>query len=233
MSLSPDYLFLKLQALTLLVFGQRSAARAKFEQMLAIAPNDRYALASHAHVLAEMGDKPAAIRALQALVAAHPGQSAAWFNLAYLQEEAGRHAEAEDAFRRAIEIEPKMDRAWYGLALVLIHDRRFDEAIEALKRNTELQPMSPYGWYQLRGFMWTGTSPMRRRRSFATSAGSSPKWPPSWNARPDCALRRPRDPAERALRRRGICPAARDAIRLQAVVETAIVECPRGFCSWR
>lgn len=149
MSVTLSYLSLKLQAIALLVFNRRREALARFDAMLDIKPNDRYALASRAHLLAQLGCKPEAIAAQELLARHYPDVSASWFNLGYMQEENGQHAQAEAAFRRAIEIEPKMDRAWYGLALVLIQMHRYDEAVVALKKNTELQPMSPFGWYQL------------------------------------------------------------------------------------
>jgi len=144
-----DYLFLKWQAIALLVFNRREAALQRFDAMLALRPRDAYALASRAHLLAQLGRQDEALAAQQELVRHHVDQPAAWFNLGYMLEEAGQLERAEAAFRRAIEIDPRMDRAWYGLALVLIQARRFDEAVQALKKNTELQPMSPYGWYQL------------------------------------------------------------------------------------
>lgn len=145
-----DYWRLKLRALALLVFGRREAAMAVFSAMLARWPDDAYALASRAHLRAQLGRADLALADAQALTQAHPQRSAAdWFNLAYLLDDAGRPAEAEPAFRRAVELDPKLDRAWYGLGLVLIRLQRFDDAIAALQRNTELQPMSPFGWYQL------------------------------------------------------------------------------------
>ena len=141
---------LKLRAMGWLLVGRRQAAREAFDAMLRRWPADAYALASRAHLRAELGDRAGAIADGQALVAAHPARSAAdWFNLAFLLEADGQLAEAEAAFRRAVELDAKLDRAWYGLGLVLIRQHRFDEAVAALKRNTELQPMSPYGWYQL------------------------------------------------------------------------------------
>jgi tetratricopeptide (TPR) repeat protein len=145
-----DYWRLKLQAITLLVFGRIKSAEAVFDRILQRWPGDAYALASRAHVRAQRGDRGAAIVDAQALVGAHPQRSAAdWFNLAFLLEDAGRFDEAEPAFREAVALDPKLDRAWYGLGLVLIRQGRHDEAVAALERNTKLQPMSPYGWYQL------------------------------------------------------------------------------------
>ncbi len=144
------YWRLKLRALALLVFARREAALEVFTAMLSRWPGDAYALASRAHLHAQLGRADKALADAQALTQAHPQRSAAdWFNLAYLLDEAGRHAEAEPAFRHAVALDPKLDRAWYGLGLLLIRLQRFDEAIAALERNTELQPMSPYGWYQL------------------------------------------------------------------------------------
>jgi tetratricopeptide (TPR) repeat protein len=145
-----EYALLRLRALALLVIGRREAALQLFSTMLALFPGDAYALASRAHLLAQLGQRDAAIADAQLLTRTYPSRSAAdWFNLAYLLDEAGRHGESEPAFRRAIALDAKLDRAWYGLALVLIRLERHDEAVEALQRNTELQPMSPYGWYQL------------------------------------------------------------------------------------
>lgn len=140
----------KWRAIALLVFGRRARALALFEQMLAEFPGDPYALASKAHLQAELlGDKAAALRTLDQLLQAHPEVGSHWFNHGYLLESVEDYERAEQSFRRATELSPKLDRAWYGLGLVLIRLGRFDEAITALKRNTQLQPMSPYGWYQL------------------------------------------------------------------------------------
>ncbi|WP_293604014.1 tetratricopeptide repeat protein, partial [Polaromonas sp. UBA4122] len=136
----------------LLVIGNRSGALLRFDQMLQRNPADRYALASRAHVQAQLNHLEEAIASLQQLTRIKGSGSqaaAAWFNLGYLLQQAGRHEDAGPAFRSALERDPRMDRAWYGLALVLIHQRQFPEAVEALKKNTALQPMSPYGWYRL------------------------------------------------------------------------------------
>lgn len=145
-----EHAFQRLRAMALLTVGLRNAAEDVFTAMLARWPDDAYALASRAHLRAELGRRSQAIADAQRLVDVHPSRSAAdWFNLAYLLEEAERYEEAEAAFRRATELDPELDRAWYGLALVLIRRHQLDEAVAALERNTKLQPMSPYGWYQL------------------------------------------------------------------------------------
>lgn len=171
-----EYLRRKWRAIVWLVFGRREAAEAEFTEMLRLWPGDAYALASRAHVRAQLGRPEGALADAQALVAAHPQRSAAhWFNLAYLLEEAGRYGEAEPAFRRATELDPKLDRAWYGLGLILVRLGRLDEAAAALKRNTELQPMSPYGWYQLARVHMDRQEPEKTRRIIAHLKGFEPK----------------------------------------------------------
>ena len=138
----------RLQAMGWLVAGRPAAARRVFDRMLQRWPDNAYALASRAHLLAQAGRHDEALADAQALVRLHPARSGAdWFNFAFLLEGAGRHPEAEGAFRRAVALDPKLDRAWYGLGLTLIRLQRLEEALAALKQATELQPMSPYGWY--------------------------------------------------------------------------------------
>lgn len=144
-----NYHFLRIQAVLLLACGRAQGALCRFDRMLQLKPVDPYALASRAHVQAELKNFEAAIASLQQLTGAWPQEAAGWFNLGYVLQQAGRQPEAEPAFRRALQRDPRMDRAWYGLALVLMHQRQFHEAVDALKKNTALQPMSPYGWYRL------------------------------------------------------------------------------------
>jgi tetratricopeptide (TPR) repeat protein len=166
----------RLRAMALLTLGLRDAAEDAFSAMLARWPDDAYALASRAHLRAQMGRRSQAIADAQRLVEVHPARSAAdWFNLAYLLEEAERYDEAEPAFRRATELDPQLDRAWYGLGLVLIRQQRLDEAVAALERNTKLQPMSPYGWYQLARVQVDRAQPDEARKIIRHLKGFEPK----------------------------------------------------------
>ena len=167
---------LKLRAMVWLLAERRQAALHTFTEILGRWPGDAYALASRAHVLAQLGEREAAIADAQSLVNLHPKRSAAdWFNLAFLLEADGRLEEAELAFKGAVALDPKLDRAWYGLGLVLIRQRRLDEAVKALKRNTELQPMSPYGWYQLARVHMDSHEPEEVRRIINHLKGFEPK----------------------------------------------------------
>jgi predicted Zn-dependent protease len=143
-----QFLFSKLQGMTLLVFGQHRLAKIVFERMVRSRPDNAYVLASLAQLEFKNGNAAGAIALMQRLVQVAPSK-AAWYNLGFALAENGSASEAETAFRQSIALDEKMDMAWYGLSLLLIKQNRLDEAIAALQRNTALQPMSPYGWYQL------------------------------------------------------------------------------------
>jgi tetratricopeptide (TPR) repeat protein len=168
--------WLRTQAMALLLAHRRAAAEGVFDRMLRIRPDDPYALASRAHVRAQLGRTDAAIEDARRLVEAHPRRSAGdWFNLAFLLEQQGRLEDAEAAFRRALALDDRLDRAWYGLALTLIRLQRWDDAVAALKRNTELQPMSPYGWYQLARVHIDRHEPEEARKIIRHLKGFDPK----------------------------------------------------------
>jgi len=147
--LQPPKAVLKLCAVACLMVGRTSSARCLFDALLQRWPDDGYALASRAHLLAQAGQTDMALIDTQRLVHLSPNNGRAWFNHAYLLEALGRWPEALLAFSRSTELAPELDRAWYGQALVLIRLQRHEEAVAALQRQTALQPMSPHGWYQL------------------------------------------------------------------------------------
>jgi tetratricopeptide (TPR) repeat protein len=148
-SSSLQILMLRLCAMVVLVFGGKRAALRLFACLLALRPADAHALASHAHLQAQLGDSEEAIAGFKQLTAAHDDNAAAWFNLGYLFQQNARHREAEQAFRRAVALDDKLDRAWYGLGLALMQQSRFEDAASALQQATVLQPMSPHGWFRL------------------------------------------------------------------------------------
>ena len=147
-----DCHLLKMQGLVLLALGKRAQALLRFDCILVLLPMDRYALATRAHVLAQinrLGDSIASLQQLIRVKGTPVQQAVAWFNLGYVLQENRQLDEARSAFEKAAELHPCMDRAWYGLALVLIRLGQLHEARQALEKTTLLQPMSPYGWYRL------------------------------------------------------------------------------------
>jgi tetratricopeptide (TPR) repeat protein len=144
-----EHLWMKWQAMGLLVLGRNAAASAVFDAMLRRWPDDPYALASRMHMRVQAEQLDAALADSRRLVVLRADHASTWFNHGYVLELTGLWDEALAAFKRASELGPELDRAWYGMGLVLIRLGRHDEAVSALKRNTELQPMSPHGWYQL------------------------------------------------------------------------------------
>lgn len=145
-------LFLKAQALTLLVLGKHVKALCRFDHILGLWPANRYALASRAHVLMQLNRLDESVLNLQQLtgIAGSKAQmGTTWFNLAYVLQQKGRHEEACPAFENAVLHCPWLGQAWYGLGLSLIQQRKLYAARNAIKQTTILQPMAPHGWYQL------------------------------------------------------------------------------------
>ncbi|WP_296509606.1 tetratricopeptide repeat protein [Rhodoferax sp.] len=142
-------LLLRLKAKALLVLGLRGPARAVFEEIATIYPQDVLAINSLGYDALNADDLPTALRYFEKAVHLTPASTHAHFNHGFVLEALGFSERAEHAFRHAVRIDEKMDRAWYGLGLALVRQRRFPEAIEAFKRNTQLQSMSPFAWYQM------------------------------------------------------------------------------------
>jgi tetratricopeptide (TPR) repeat protein len=131
------------------LFKRTDVAIENWEKIRVLRPNNVEALATVAHLRAEVGQKTEALALLEKAVSLEPDLSHHWFNLGFLQQSLERHDLALNSFEQAISLDVKLDRAHYGKALSLIKLERIDEAVVALKKNVELQPMSPYGFYQL------------------------------------------------------------------------------------
>ncbi len=162
----------------LLLLGLRALALQVLQTMRAQAPQDGFALATRAHLLAQ-SSAPEALRLaaadLRQLCQLQPDQAGAAFNLGYVLEKLGDWPEAERAMARAVALDPKLDRAWYGLGLVRLQMGQIPSAIEAFKRNTELQPLSPYGWTQLARAHHSQQQPQEAQRIVEHLRGFEPQ----------------------------------------------------------
>lgn len=152
------YGWLRSQAWLALALGRRACALQHFAAMLALRPQDRYALASTAHCQAQQQQWPQALAVLQQVCAAWPRDASAWFNQGYVcQQVAGQnsamamdlHKQAQYAFERAVALDAQFDRAWYGLGVSLQALHQLPQAMLAFQKASVLQPMGPYAWYRL------------------------------------------------------------------------------------
>jgi len=100
------YLLLKWRAWVLLALARPNAARPLFDQMLALAPGDAYALASRAHLRAAAGERAQAIADYEELVRTHAQHATAWFNLGYLQVRTNQRDRARESLREALRCAP-------------------------------------------------------------------------------------------------------------------------------
>ena len=77
------YLGLKAMARLHIALGNHALAVQRFDAMLAEFPRDAFALASKAHLAAQLGRRDEAIALLTDLTAHHPGNAHHWFNLGF------------------------------------------------------------------------------------------------------------------------------------------------------
>jgi Flp pilus assembly protein TadD len=82
--------------------GRRDEARAEYEALLRLVPNDSAALTGQAAFLAEQGDLAGAERGLRQALTHQPGDVAARFNLAEVLVRLGRAAEARTEWQRVL-----------------------------------------------------------------------------------------------------------------------------------
>ena len=97
-----DFLGLKWSAVGWLMLGRKEAALAAFDRLLARWPDDTYALASRAHLHAQMGKVDAALADSRRLMSLRTDHAGTWFNHGFMLEAAGLWDEALAAFQRAI-----------------------------------------------------------------------------------------------------------------------------------
>ncbi|MDP3614190.1 MAG: pilus assembly protein PilF, partial [Rubrivivax sp.] len=92
-----EYLWLKLQAIVLLVLGRNAAALAVFDRMVARWSDDVYALASRAHLQTQANRLTEALADSSRLVVLRADHAATWFNHGFMLEAAGDGCELDTA----------------------------------------------------------------------------------------------------------------------------------------
>lgn len=114
-------------------FAQRDieAALARYDALLAQAPDEPAAHAGRADCLRERGQHAEAVLAYRAAIALAPGLGHAHANLAPLLLATGAVEEAIAHCRRAIELLPADGQPWLNLGLCLVECERLDEAMDA------------------------------------------------------------------------------------------------------
>ena len=90
-----DYYWCKLRVMALLVLGRERAALTNFNAMLRRWPDDTYALASRAHLLAQAGQLESALADSRRLTLLRAEHATTWFNHGFMLEASGQWDELD------------------------------------------------------------------------------------------------------------------------------------------
>lgn len=123
-----------------LAAGRLSAARADFEEALAMGPAEPVDYNDYGRVLNNLREFDQARQALASAVALDPGFAEAHNNLGHVLRSLNKAAEAADCFRQAVALRPEYGRAWQNLGTVLALTGNYDAAIDAHEKALALAP---------------------------------------------------------------------------------------------
>jgi len=127
-------------ALALAASGDKAAARARWQSLLASFPDDTAARFQIAVTWHDEGRLDDAAHWYEAQAAAVPGMFAAWWNLGLVQEARGAVAAALAAYERAADVAPSDPRPLARAAALHGVAARLPEAVARLDRAIELAP---------------------------------------------------------------------------------------------
>ncbi len=129
--------------------GQPGQALVRFEQALALAPQNIDAASACATVLSQLGQPEAAMRMLRAVREPLMRDADGATNYAIAAENMGRRDEAVAAYGQALELDPHHVRALNNMALLRAEAGDWTAALDALARCRDIQPDNPAPWQNL------------------------------------------------------------------------------------
>ena len=127
----------------LLSARQWGPALAKFDEVLASDPSNRFALARSGQALVELGRMDEGLTRLQRAVASGPRHPESRLALAQALTRAGRHEAAVEQWTELTALQPREPEHWVGLGNALGMTRRTGAAAAAFARAVALRPHDP------------------------------------------------------------------------------------------
>lgn len=115
-------------------------SRRGFEAVLAMDPENHFALLRLGLVAIHQGDLPVAIESLRKAVAVAPQQAEAHFGLADALARAGRYPESIEQWLETVRLQPRRVAAWANLGSTLARTKQYVKAADALREALRLQP---------------------------------------------------------------------------------------------
>jgi len=115
-------------------------ARAEYERVLAVEPENSGALVNRAIALYRSGQADAAMADFEAVLKREPDNAELHNNYAVVAIDRGKWKQAEKHARRATELNPRLIEAWSNLGIALDEQKKPAEAARALAKAIELDP---------------------------------------------------------------------------------------------
>jgi predicted TPR repeat methyltransferase len=123
--------------------GQLDAAKARYQQVLALDPRQPDALHFLGVIARQQGDPGQAVRLIEQAVALKPGQANQHCNLGAALQDLGRAADALLHYERAVALDPNYALAFSNRGNALRHLGRLEEALASYERALALRPGYP------------------------------------------------------------------------------------------
>ncbi len=120
--------------------GEHAAAAAKFDEVLAAEPENRFALSRSGEALLRGGDPRGGVERLRAAVALDPERAELRSLLGEALTHVGEYAAAIREWMELVRLAPAEPRGWSNLGAALGKAGRADDAVEAFRRAAELAP---------------------------------------------------------------------------------------------
>jgi len=126
--------------------GNWSESLKRYEQALAILPNDVDALSGKSLVLGNLGRHEESIKTCEKLLSIDPNNATAQNNLGMALYAMGKHEEALKVFDKGLAHNPLDSWLWYNKCQVLNLVASHNEALKACDKVIELEPMHKLAW---------------------------------------------------------------------------------------
>jgi Tfp pilus assembly protein PilF len=120
--------------------GHAASARAHFEEVIRLAPNDPHVRNNYANLLTDMDELSSAILHYEQAVTLSPSYVDGWTNLGLVNKRLGKFTAAEVALAKAVRLAPTNSKAWLALGLTLKELGETKAAADALDQALVLQP---------------------------------------------------------------------------------------------
>ncbi len=161
--------------------GNKAAAQADLEALVASDPPNPVFRAKLAQVLRERGDLARAIPLYRSAAAATPADPEAWYNLAAALSEAGQLGEARTAIEKALRLDPGRPEAHNTLGLVLLGERKPEDARREFAAAVAADPRNAHAWNNLGNVLRALGRPADADHAYRQALAAAPDYPEALN----------------------------------------------------